>query len=291
MGAEPLLTTEEVAALLRVHPKQVYRLLRRGLPARRVGSEWRFSRDDVLSWSGARGAEPRRVEASVASEAPAPPPLLAANGDISVELLLRLVRDRGEPLLGLVQTDLGGGLRLLEHGAVLASGVHAGAFPAELTGDRLARIHLVEREVGIVAARGSPVPPLSELRGRRLASRAPSAGIRVHFDAALRRAGVDPALAHEAALLLDSHLEVAAAVASGRADAGIASCAWADRLGLPFRPLAREAYGLLVRARHLGDPRVVRLCEAAQSSAYRRAAGAIAGYDATGAGDIRYDAA
>ena len=31
-----LLTTDEVAEVLRVHPKHVYRLLKKGLPARRV---------------------------------------------------------------------------------------------------------------------------------------------------------------------------------------------------------------------------------------------------------------
>ena len=46
-----LLTTEEVAKLIRVHPKHVYRLLKKGLPARRVGSEWRFDRDEVMAWS------------------------------------------------------------------------------------------------------------------------------------------------------------------------------------------------------------------------------------------------
>ncbi len=33
------LTTREVAELLRVHPKHVYRLRKRGLPAHRVGDE------------------------------------------------------------------------------------------------------------------------------------------------------------------------------------------------------------------------------------------------------------
>src|SRR4051794_27145097 len=49
LDAAPLLTTEEVASLLRVHPKHVYRLLKKGLPARRVGSEWRFERGEVLA--------------------------------------------------------------------------------------------------------------------------------------------------------------------------------------------------------------------------------------------------
>jgi molybdate-binding protein len=83
---------------------------------------------------------------------------------------------------------------------------------------------------------------------------------------------------------------VACAVAAGRADVGLASRAWAARLGLTFTPLAREPYGLLVRARDLGDPRVVKACEVAQAAAFRAEAGEVPGYDAAGAGEIRYDA-
>ena len=46
-----------------------------------------------------------------------------------------------------------------------------------------------------------------------------------------------------------------------------------------------------MRARDLGDPRVVRLCEVAQSPRFRAAVEAIPGYDAAGAGDVRYDGA
>jgi molybdate-binding protein len=61
-------------------------------------------------------------------------------------------------------------------------------------------------------------------------------------------------------------------------------------VGLSFHRLATEEYGLLVKAKDLGDPRVVRLCEVAQSKEFRSEVGAIAGYDVEGAGDIRYDA-
>jgi excisionase family DNA binding protein len=66
-----LLTSTECAALLRVHPKHLYRLLRRGLPGHRVGGgHWRFDRDEVLAWMRTRS--PRvapsddRVEAELA---------------------------------------------------------------------------------------------------------------------------------------------------------------------------------------------------------------------------------
>jgi len=117
MDAPVLLKTEEVAALLRVHPKHVYRLLKQGLPARRVGAEWRFDREEVMRWS--RAASPGGPEgagaASPAAEAGAAtsPPLVAANGDLVVRVLLRLLGEAGL-LLGLVEADRESGVRLLE---------------------------------------------------------------------------------------------------------------------------------------------------------------------------------
>jgi putative molybdopterin biosynthesis protein len=289
--APTLLTTLEVAKLLRVHPKHVYRLLKKGLPARRVGSEWRFSRHEVLAWSGGE-AESATVPAAAA---PAPttesaPSLVAANGDVVVHVLLRLSAALGPPLIGFVQADMGGGLDLLRRRAVLASGAHAGAFPGRVGEDRVTRLHLVEREVGLVYPGGTREPRLPAIPGKRIASRPATAGVRRWLDEALRGAGVDPAAAHARALILDSHLDVVLAVAAGRADVGLASRAWGERAGLAFLPLAREAYGLLVGARDLGDPRVVRLCEVAQGEAFRAEVEAIRGYDPAGAGDIRYDA-
>jgi putative molybdopterin biosynthesis protein len=283
-----LLTTVEVAKVLRVHPKHVYRLLKKGLPARRVGAEWRFDRGDVLVWSG--GSSPgRATPAPVTSAASAPPALVAGNGDVALMSLLRLSAELGPPLLGFVQADRGSSIELLAQSAVLAAGAHAGDFPTHVGSERVARIHLVTREIGLLQRKGSKPIRLEGLRERVLASRPASAGVRVHLDAALRAAKLDPDVAHRRALLLPSHLEVVLAVASERADIGLASRAWGERAGLVFHPLATESYGLIVKACDLGDARVVRLCELAQGESFRSEVGRIPGYDAQGAGDIRYD--
>jgi putative molybdopterin biosynthesis protein len=288
LPASALLTTVEVAEVLRVHPKHVYRLLKKGLPARRVGAEWRFDRSDVLVWSG--GASPGRDAPSAVAAMTAPPALVAGNGDVALMSLLRLSAERGPPLLGFVQADRSTSLELLAKGAVLAAGAHAGGFPTHVGGERAARIHLVNREIGLLQRKGTKPLRLEDLEERVLASRPASAGVRVHLDAALRAAKVDPAAAHRRALLLPSHLEVVLAVASGRAEIGLASRAWGERAGLVFHPLATESYGLIVKACDLGDARVVRVCELAQGEAFRTEVGNLPGYDTHGAGDIRYDA-
>lgn len=51
-----LLTCEEAAAFLRVHPRTVYRLLREGkLPGVKVGRQWRIRRTDLEASLGPPG--------------------------------------------------------------------------------------------------------------------------------------------------------------------------------------------------------------------------------------------
>ena len=46
-----LMTIEEVAEYLRVHPSTVYRLVRQGsLPAVKIGKQWRVDREALEEW-------------------------------------------------------------------------------------------------------------------------------------------------------------------------------------------------------------------------------------------------
>jgi excisionase family DNA binding protein len=46
-----MLVVDEVARFLRMHPTTIYRLIKsKKIPAFRVGSEWRFDREEVDRW-------------------------------------------------------------------------------------------------------------------------------------------------------------------------------------------------------------------------------------------------
>jgi excisionase family DNA binding protein len=49
-----VMTLDEVASYLRVHPSTIYRLLKkRQLPAFKVGSDWRFNLESIDRWRNA----------------------------------------------------------------------------------------------------------------------------------------------------------------------------------------------------------------------------------------------
>jgi len=50
---EPLLDSDEAAALLKIHPKTLQRMARRGeIPAIQIGKLWRFRASELDAWMG-----------------------------------------------------------------------------------------------------------------------------------------------------------------------------------------------------------------------------------------------
>ena len=48
---EPLMTSEEAATLLQIHPKTLQRMARQGkVPAKRIGDLWRFRASELDQW-------------------------------------------------------------------------------------------------------------------------------------------------------------------------------------------------------------------------------------------------
>jgi excisionase family DNA binding protein len=57
--AAPVLTVQDLAHYLKIHPSTVYRLLKRGqLPAFKIGSDWRFGVEDIDRWRIEREKKP-----------------------------------------------------------------------------------------------------------------------------------------------------------------------------------------------------------------------------------------
>jgi molybdate-binding protein len=117
-----------------------------------------------------------------------------------------------------------------------------------LPGEPVVLVHLWRREVGLVVPRGNPraVRGVADLAGRRVAWRARGSASRLLLERLLAEAGVEPAA--ESGQPADSHLAVAAAVAAGGADAGLAVRAVAQACDLDFVGVTVEPFELAVRA-------------------------------------------
>jgi putative molybdopterin biosynthesis protein len=76
-----------------------------------------------------------------------------------------------------------------------------------------------------------------------------------------------------------THLGVAAAIASGRADCGLGIPAAAQALDLDFVPLFHERYDLVIPSEFAKSPLLVPLFDVIGGVEFRQAVSALPGYD------------
>ena len=152
---------------------------------------------------------------------------------------------------------------------------------------KLIACHL--RTQGLIVARGNPhgLAGIADLaqRGLRFVNRQPGSGTRLLTEHLLAGAGLSPArIAGFHGPSEETHVAVAAAVASGLADAGVGIEAAAVQFHLDFVPLADEAYYLVCLKDTLDCAAIVRLREllasATWADAVRSQAGCAAAADA-----------
>ncbi len=161
-----------------------------------------------------------------------------------------------------------------------------------LPGRRVALLNLAHRRLGLIVAPGNPLK-LDGLRdlaqpGMRFVNRRRGAGTRVWLDAQLRKRGVDSdAIAgydHE----VNTHEEVARAVAEGAADAGLGIEAAAADYELGFIRLATEPYDLVIPAEAWALPPIQALAVWLRTADARAAIGSLGGYETAETGRVRW---
>jgi putative molybdopterin biosynthesis protein len=116
-------------------------------------------------------------------------------------------------------------------------------------------------------------------RGVRIVNRELGAGARSALDDALDKLGMAGASIAGYGDEVGGHLEVAAAIAAGRADAGMTIRLAADAYGLDFIALREERYDLVIMDRELETPPVRAMLEALNSARFAREVSDFCSYD------------
>jgi putative molybdopterin biosynthesis protein len=220
--------------------------------------------------------------------------LAVGSHDLVLDLAASEIR-AADPRATLASSNVGslGGLVALRDGLCHVAGSHlldpeSGEYTLpyveRVLGDRdVAIVHLVQREQGLIVAAGNPLglTGIDDLLrpGLRYVNRQRGAGTRVLLDHELRRRGIEPDAISGYSREEHTHLAVAAAVAAGRADAGLGVLAAARAFGLDFVPVTREPYDLVLAAETLDDPLLAPLWALLEDPAFRRAVEALGGYD------------
>ena len=147
------------------------------------------------------------------------------------------------------------------------------------------------RVQGLMVARGNPLQlrTLADVVATRarFVQRQPGSGTRLLLQHLLQAEAVAAdGLCTEAGSAEDSHLAVAAAVASGAADTGLGIEAAATRFGLGFVPLIEEDYYLVCLRDSLDLPAVQKLRHLLQGPAWRELLADVPGYGPGHGGEV-----
>ena len=122
-------------------------------------------------------------------------------------------------------------------------------------------------------------------QGLRLVNREPGAQARTLLDRERLRLGLEPSQLPGYDSLAAGHLQVAAAIVGGLADAGVSSEPAALAYGLDFIPLAEERFDLLLPAKHAASREVQGLLKVLTSPWLLAQLASLPGYDAARCGE------
>lgn len=247
---EELLTTKEVARLLRLNEKKVYQLVNLGqIPHVRIAGKWLFPKREILRWI--KGHTEREKD------------LFLAGSDDPV--LVRLLRDysqaRGlESMAFYSAVGSHGGLLALKEGKVHGSCCHlldpeSGEYNLPflkrvLPEGSYAVVTLWHRRQGLLVRKGNPlgIRNLKDVanKGARFVNRNRGTGTRLLLDMILAQEGLSPEAITGYTHEVPSHLEVGIKVFLGEGDAGIGIEYVAHLLTLDFVPLKEERFDLVL---------------------------------------------
>ncbi len=293
MPAAPArLTVAEVARHLRLTPRKVYDLVsRKGLPHARAGGKLLFDLAAVEAWLA-------RASGGTAGGAGLPAPTLGGSHDPLLEWAVRESRCG----LALLTQGSGDGLERLARGEVCGALMHLPSADladfnraeadARLKGRGVALVEWARREQGLLLPPGNPkgIRKVADLarRGVTVAMRQPGAGSAALLERLLAREGIDPRRLRAGPTAMTEG-DLALAVRSGEADAGLGARAAAQPLGLAFVPLVVERLDLGVSRAAWFEPPLQALFNFARTRSFAAHAKALGGYDVAGLGRVTWN--
>ena len=213
--------------------------------------------------------------------------------DLVLDLAASALRAE-DPLVTLASSNVGslGGLVAIRDGLCHIAGSHlldpaTGEYTLPyldriLPGADVSVVRLVHRDQGLIVAAGNPLglAGIGDLTRAdvRYVNRQRGAGTRVLLDHELGRRGLSPGAVDGYAREEPTHLAVAAAVAAGRADAGLGIMAAARAFGLDFVPVTQEPYDLVVAPGAMESPLLAPLWALLHSDRFQAAVTELGGY-------------
>jgi putative molybdopterin biosynthesis protein len=227
--------------------------------------------------------------------------VIVGSHDNTLDVLADQLR-AGDGALTLSSSHVGsmGGLMAVKHGGCHLAGAHlldtqTGEYNLSyvkrfLPDTPVRLVNLVMRDQGLIIPKGNPrgITGIEDL-GREdivFMNRQGGSGTRILLDYRLGQIGLAPERIKGYTVEEFTHMNVAVAVLSGTADAGLGIFAAARALGLDFIPVVTEQYDLIIPQTHFESVNIRILLETINTAAFKRRVEALGGYSTAKTGTI-----
>ena len=151
-------------------------------------------------------------------------------------------------------------------------------------------VNLVMRDQGLIVLPGNPknIKGIEDLQREDVTfiNRQGGSGTRILLDYRLKQLGIDPGNIKGYDADEFTHMSVAAAVLSGRADVGLGIYAAAKALGLDFIPVVTEQYDLVIPDVYLDSENIKILLDIIKTPQFKKQVEALGGYATTKTGEF-----
>jgi len=228
--------------------------------------------------------------------------LCTGSHDLSLDVLNDFLCRR-DPAWPLASTHVGslGGIMALRDGMCHLAGSHLldpedGSYNASylrryLPDRDIRMLTLVHREQGFIVPKGNPrgIKTIHDLfqDGLMFINRQAGSGTRVLLDYELGRNGLDPDQIRGYDQDEYTHMAVAVAVLSGKADTGLGIRSAANALGLDFVPLVEERYDLLIPGEYWDEPMIRAVREVIVTPLFKETVERMGGYSTRDTGTVQ----
>src|SRR4030043_1802289 len=291
--AKEMMDTREVAEYLNINEKLVYKLLKeKKIPGTRVTGKWTFPRRLIDEWIIGNAKEniglknkPKELKDHI---------VIMGSNDFTVEFLSHEL-SRRFPEYSLSFSNVGSvaGLIALSRGSSHIAGCHlfdpdTGQYNVPyisryLPGIRTMVINLAYRDIGLMVTRGNPLNIVSikdlSRPAIKIINRQEGSGTRVLFDYECKQVGIEPMRLDGYGKEVNTHFEVAMAVASGAADVGLGILSAAKMLNLTFIHLTNEQYDFVIPRENLSAQPIISLIAVIRSPEFKQSINQMGGYD------------
>ncbi len=297
------LTTRELAAMLRVKERKVYDLVAEGaLPVHRVTGKLLFPKTEIEDWIAAKGEPgkqgPLQRPQSQPKKSTQEASVITGGHDPLLEWALRASQSG-------IATFMDGAIDGLQRWAAdhyLAVGLHIPESGegwniqtvSDAYGDQpVVLIEWAKRKRGLIYRPDlhRKIHAFSDIGKLRFQSRQSESGSELVLTRLLEREGLKKTALNAIEAVERSEMDLAMAIAAGKADVGLGIEASARQFKLEFTELIEERFDLLIWRKAYFDPAFQKLMRFCRGETFNSRARELGGYDITGLGTVIFNGA